>query len=349
MCCYLKVREQVVRFGRINTVMRVRTDKNFVITKKIEIRCNKSRLSGIISVDRNQKGGICVKNRKKYGQAAGIFSLGFAVCILVFLCWKVPEGSAAVPLKATLLKVGKADAIVLQEGTDAIVIDVGEEEDGEEMVEFLTNQGITFVETLIITHFDRDHVGGADTLVERMEIGTVLLPDYQGSHTEYADFMQALEEKHLALQRLTEPAEFSFGDAKVLVEPPLSYETVEGVTENDNNFSLITTVTHGRNRLLFTGDAEKQRLREWLDYGAVEGCSFLKIPHHGVYNTILEKLISAVHPEYAAICSSRKNPADTKTIEVLKQSGVRTFETKDGNITLISDGEHLELHQELEH
>ncbi len=44
----------------------------------------------------------------------------------------------------------------------------------------------------------------------------------------------------------------------------------------------------------------------------------------------------------------RKNPADAKTLELLRARGIETFETKDGNVTVISDGNHLEIRQELE-
>ena len=252
------------------------------------------------------------------------------------------------PLKVTLLKVGKADAIAVQTGNKTMVIDAGEEEDGEELVAFLQNQGISYVDVLVITHFDKDHVGGADTLVEEMEIGEVLLPDYEGIHTEYLDFMHALEKKGIQPQRLTEPIEMQFGEALVKTEPPESYEAAENVVEQDNNFSLITTIVHGDNRLLFTGDAEKQRLHQWLSEENVEACDFLKVPHHGVYNTALKKLADAVSPKYAVICSSGKNPADAKTLELLRARGIETFETKDGNVTVISDGNHLEIRQELE-
>ena len=46
------------------------------------------------------------------------------------------------PLKVTLLKVGKADAIAIQTEKNTMVIDTGEEEDGEELVFYLKNQGI---------------------------------------------------------------------------------------------------------------------------------------------------------------------------------------------------------------
>lgn len=258
------------------------------------------------------------------------------------------SGQKMEPLKTTILRVGKADAIVVQTIEKTMVIDVGEEEDGEEMVTFLKNQGITKIDALIITHYDKDHVGGADTLVEEMEIERVLLPDYEGSSTEYSDFVNALQQKQLTPERLTEPVSFAFGEAQVLVEPPISYEIEEGVMEYDNNFSLITTITHGKNRLLFTGDIEKQRIREWISQREHAVCQFLKMPHHGVYNKALAELIEIVKPEKAVICSSKKNPAESKTLELLKQTGVQILQTKDGNITVISDGEQLEMHQDLE-
>lgn len=61
----------------------------------------------------------------------------------------------------------------------------------------------------------------------------------------------------------------------MLLEPPASYEAAEMTDALDNNFSLITTVTHGENTLLFAGDAEKSRLREWLFRGSVRACDFL--------------------------------------------------------------------------
>lgn len=251
------------------------------------------------------------------------------------------------PLVTSVLKVGKADAIVITDGTNTMVIDVGEEEDGAEVTEFLTKQGLRRVDVLIITHFDKDHVGGADTLIESLEIGRVLIPDYDGTSTEYLDFLSAMERKGLVPKRLNAPVEFRLGAADVRVDPPLSYATAHVGAEIDNNFSLMTVVSHGRIRLLFTGDIEKQRIREWLEQGDAGRFDFLKVPHHGVYNTALEALFEVVHPRYAAICSSAKNPADARTVELLKGIGCDVRETKDGRITVVSDGAQLEMHQKV--
>lgn len=284
-----------------------------------------------------------IEKHKK--STAVIILLVLAICAVLLAIWLHLSGNGRLSsLKVTFLKVGKADAIVTQIGNETVVIDTGEEDDGEELTAFLKNQAISYVDTLIITHYDKDHIGGADTLAESIEIGRIILPDYQGNGTEYFDFMNVIERKSIKLQYITQPTEFQLGDAYIKVEPPLSYET-ENTADADNNFSLITTITHGENTLIFTGDAQKQRIREWLLDGDSRSCDVLKIPHHGVYNTALQELLNATSPKYAVICSSDKNPAQTQTIELLKQYNVQVFQTKDGNVTIISDGKQIELHQ----
>lgn len=312
--------------------------------------CDKTAFSSIVLIEGNKGGRFVMKKSR-------MITIGVVFCVAAvsILLWMQGPPSLSfknceeVPLKVTLLKVGKADAIALQTEGETMVIDAGEEEDGEEMVMFLKNQGITRVDTLIITHFDRDHVGGADIVAEEMDVGTVVLPDYEGTNTEYEDFMDVLGKKGITPRRLTEPEEYTLGEAHVLVEPPHSYETKSAAAEFDNNFSLIATVTHGENRLLFMGDAEKQRIREWIAGENAAPCKFLKIPHHGVYNTALKELMETVSPDYAVICSSNKNPAEVETLELLKKKNISVFQTKDGNVTVISDGKKLELNQKLEH
>ena len=258
-------------------------------------------------------------------------------------------GPAISPLTVKLLKVGKADAIVALTDSHVLLIDTGEEDDGEEIVEFLQKRSISAIDAMIITHFDQDHVGGADTVLEEFPVKTVYIPDYESSHPEYLDFLAAAEQTSAIIERLTDPVSFRFGDAEVLIEPPASYSIPDNTADFDNNFSLITTIQHGDNRLVFMGDAEKQRIRQWLADSQPESCDFLKVPHHGIYNKALAELFETLSPRYAVICSSQKNPAEHKTLELLKQYCPSIFETKDGNVTVISNGTLLEVQQKIKH
>ena len=253
--------------------------------------------------------------------------------------------AAQATLEVRFLKVGKADAIVLMCQDETMIIDCGEEDDGKEVLAYLKSRGIRKVDVLMITHFDKDHVGGADTLVEGIRVDRVLLPAYTGSGTEYTDFMEAVGRAGINPENVTENLNLMLGSASILVEPPSSYEIPANVNEYDNDFSLITTVEFDGKRLIFTGDSEKKRIREWLENGAAAECDVLKIPHHGVYNKALADLLSATKPSHTVICDSKKNPADEKTLGLIKSIGADCMQTQYGDVTVLCSRDGIEIHQ----
>ena len=253
--------------------------------------------------------------------------------------------AAQATLEVRFLKVGKADAIVLMCQDETMIIDCGEEDDGKEVLAYLKSRGIRKVDVLMITHFDKDHVGGADTLVEGIQVDRVLLPAYTGSGTEYTDFMEALGKAGINPENVTENLNLTLGSASILVEPPASYGIPANVEEYDNDFSLITTIEFDGKRLIFTGDSEKKRIREWLENGAAAECDVLKIPHHGVYNKALADLLSATKPSHTVICDSKKNPADEKTLGLIKSIGADCMQTQYGDVTILCSRDGIEIHQ----
>ena len=84
------------------------------------------------------------------------------------------------------LDVGKADCMVLRTENSTVVIDCGEKGDGKQILSLLAENEIETVDYLIITHYDKDHVGGAAKLINTIEVKNVLAPDY----TEESDEME---------------------------------------------------------------------------------------------------------------------------------------------------------------
>ena len=79
-------------------------------------------------------------------------------------------------------KIGKADAIFLR-GTDddgtpfSVLIDTGEADDAPEITEKLRAAGVDTLDYLILTHFDKDHIGGLPTLLSEISADHILMPD----------------------------------------------------------------------------------------------------------------------------------------------------------------------------
>lgn len=238
-----------------------------------------------------------------------------------------------------VFNVGKADAIVIQTANTVTVIDAGNKGDGKYIDKYLSAQGIDTVDTLIITHFDKDHVGGAARIVNRLKVGTIYVPDYTSDSDEYKAFIEKVNEtgKELTVMKAGSDTEWVADDAHCHLYA--AKETNYGKDE-ENDFSLVLYMQHGSNTFLFAGDAEAARQKEILQYklGAV---TFLKYPYHGNYFSITEDFLDACNPKYAVICCSEEEDADPSTYETLKARGVEAYYTPNGNITAVSDGSTL--------
>lgn len=95
----------------------------------------------------------------------GVFAVRKVALVLVFVCLTMcgcaASGAEEDTLTAVFYDVGKADAILLYTEDAAVLVDAGVNKSGEDIVADLHARGIERLDALIITHFDKDHVGGA--------------------------------------------------------------------------------------------------------------------------------------------------------------------------------------------
>ena len=240
----------------------------------------------------------------------------------------------------SVLKAGQADAIIIKTQSHCVIIDCGEKDDGDEIAEYLSENNITNIDCLFITHFDKDHVGGFPKVIESVTASKIFVPDYEGSNDEYEKYLKSVEENGLNVNVLTEDTSFIFDDVLFEVSAPQK----NSYSESDNDFSLVISVTHGENTFLFTGDAEAERLREILTVFGHQ-YDFLKVPHHGKYNKNTKLFISTIKPTYSVITDSDKNPADDRTLSILEGNESMVYSTKSGDISVTSDGKEIKIEQ----
>lgn len=266
------------------------------------------------------------------------------LCALIALCLLLAGcagGEAAGELTAVFFDVGKADAILLYNGEMAVLIDAGENGDGKDVAAAIRARGIERLDLLIITHFDKDHVGGADKILENIEVARVLEPDYDKDSKQYRQYREALEEQGVAAEALCENTSFTLGGCKFSID--VANEDDYGEDE-ENDFSLVVRLTHGNARFLFAGDAENARLAELLDEGGLAS-DVLKVPHHGRYADLSAAFFAAVSPQYAVITSDEDDPEDPETVRALEAAGAEVLFTREGTVTLVSDGEGVRAAQ----
>ena len=257
-----------------------------------------------------------------------ILTMLLSACTLIGCI--APENSGT-GLTMTVFSCGKADAILLQFDGHNVLVDAGENGDGEELVAELIAAGVEKLDLLLLTHFDKDHIGGADTILENIPVDTVRFPAYENDSKQYKQLVDALNADTTTIIRMDKDASFSIGAADFTIwASDIAYNG-----KNDNEQSLVTKVLYGGKSILLAGDAEEDWLHNLVFSTRNLTCDILKLPHHGVYDGNLFTLLTVSMPDTVLITDSVKNPAEDKTMELLDTFGCKTYRTMNGTITVL--------------
>lgn len=249
------------------------------------------------------------------------------------------ENIEADQLSVKFFNAGKADAILLYTDESAVLIDTGLDGFAPYILHTLNELDIQTLDTLILTHFDKDHIGSADEILESVDVGRVLVSDWPKDSDEYTDLMAALETTGIE-------SEVVFGDDQVSFMLDGAEYTVDGPDASDydkddsNNSSLIVTVQYGQTSFLLMGDAQNERIEEFLSQDSSE-YDVLKVPYHGNYQKQLKNLIPSADPEYAVITCSASEGGEAKTLDLLEEYDIEVFLTSEGNVSIVSDGKNI--------
>ena len=249
------------------------------------------------------------------------------------------EAAAGTGLEVYCFSAGKADAFLLYTEGSAVLIDCGEKGFGKEILARLEEAGIESLDYLIITHFDKDHVGGAAKVINNIPVGAVLQSNCPKDSEEYEKYLTALANAGIEPVTVRESMAFTLDGVAYTVDPPRKEDYN---SDDSNNSSLIVSVKNGENDLLFMADAQNDRIAEFLATDRTD-YDFLKFPYHGHWQETLPELIASVKPEYTVITSSEAEPEDAETLSLLKEAGAAVYLTRNGPILLHCDGTDIQI------
>lgn len=240
-------------------------------------------------------------------------------------------------VKVEYIDVGQADAILIENNKKYMLIDAGNNEDGDLLVNYFKDKNITDFEYVVATHPHEDHIGGMDNIIKNFNIKNYYMPDCYTTTKTFEELLDALEEKNLSFETPDIDSEFLLGDAlfKVLYT---------GTDKRDlNNTSIVLRMTYKDVSFMFTGDAtnttEKKILAKDLQ------SDVLKVGHHGSQYSTSDEFLDKVNPKYAIISVGTGNVYDhPKDITLNKLKGIEVHRTdKEGTIRVISDGKNIDI------
>jgi len=258
---------------------------------------------------------------------------------LLFLIPPAPLPSGTVEL--TLLDVGQGLSAVIRTAHHTLLYDTGPQftatsDAGNAIIlPFLQWHGIKRLDTVILSHFDKDHEGGLDSLLQS--------PDYIQQITA------ARPHSSLNINPCRAGQHWNWDGVqfKILYPPEHFPYSRYSPYSRPNNLACVLKVTTGQHSILLPGDIEKVvEYRLVSVFGKELQSDILIVPHHGSKTSSSPKFISQVNPRFALFSTSHRNQFRHPHPDIIaryQQRQIRTFNTAElGALAFRLTPDHLE-------
>lgn len=258
----------------------------------------------------------------------------------------LPKGGAAVHF----IDVGQGDCELITDGKTSVLIDSGEYTAEGTVVSYLNSLEIERLDYVIMSHPHSDHMGSMYYVLDKFDVGTVIMADMKESvipaTSSFRKLIDVIERKNIKVM-YAEPGESIdvCGGSLEMIAPVNEYDDL-------NNYSVVVLFVHGENSFIFCGDICKDAERDILDSGTDITADVIKVAHHGSTSSSLKVFMQAVSPVYAVIEVGEGNDyghPHKEIISLFKKLDIKVYRTdKNGNIVFISDGNDLSVNTEKE-
>lgn len=259
----------------------------------------------------------------------GLFNrwLGF-FWLLPLLFYQAPAPKPG-ELWLTLLDVGQGLAAVVRTSHHSLVFDTGPPmgitDAGQRVIlPFLQTVGVQDVDMLMVSHGDSDHIGGAQSLLQGIQVKRIL-----------TSVPERLLKFSAQLCLAGQTWQWDGVTFQVL------YPTAEWLGQN-NNSSCVLRVSVGQQSVLLTGDIEKPAENFLVHQNpSALTATVLIAPHHGSRTSSSPAFIQAVNPRYVLFPVGYQNRYHFPSAQVMQRYQQLPAQTwllaETGAISLILD------------
>lgn len=235
-------------------------------------------------------------------------------------------------LKVTFFDVGQGDSALIETpNQNKIIIDGGPDNSVLAKVGRYFSFYDRAVDILIVTHPDSDHLAGAVEIIKNYNVKLVIVNGKKCATSLCGEFEKIIKQKNIKVVAAAKGQEIDFGGgAKMDILMPEVQAAGVANKEGDNNSSIISFLSFGKDSFLFTGDAEDKEeialINAWPNLTA----EVLKVGHHGSKNSTNQLFLNRIKPKFSVISVGAKNTYGHPTAEVLnklEQIGSEIFRT----------------------
>lgn len=276
----------------------------------------------------------------RYAAAAGAVA-----AVVLWLFWPRPSHAEPVPpgeFRVTFLDVGQGDSVLLQVPEGAVLVDEGPPE--ARVDKQLDRLGVSRLAALVLTHPERDHIGGAAAVLRKVAVGTVLDPRQEKQSPYETEALQVAGAEDVEVVTARRGQEFQLGRLELRVLWP---DEAAPPGANPNDYAIVLLASFGDVDVLLTADAESN-VTGRLGLPTVD---VLKVAHHGSSDDGIGPLLEHLDPRVAVISVGRGNdyghPTPSTLAALESRPATAVYRTdRDGAVVVETDGRRVTVQTE---
>lgn len=217
--------------------------------------------------------------------------LGGAAVAALALAWHVRWRYLA-PARVCVLDVGQADAVLVSDGSAAVLVDTGL---GEEVLPALARNNVRHLDAVVLTHLHDDHVGGLEAVLGAYGVRRVVV-------AEGVD----VGDCGVPVTEVSSGDSLFVGGFRLDVLWPV--DPVDGL-ENEDSLVIAVSYDEGDESLtaLLTGDAEAPVLEALRADGRLDRVDLLKVGHHGSEASVTAEVAELLEPGVSVASAGEGN------------------------------------------
>jgi competence protein ComEC len=249
-------------------------------------------------------------------------------------------------LSVAFLDVGQGDALLIETPQgQQVLIDGGRgravlQQLGEVMPFY-----DRFIDVVIATHPDQDHIGGLPYVLTRYDVGMVVESGATSDTEAYEALEKTIEENAIKSIVARRGMKLALSDSAYLL---FLFPDRDVSNMHPNEASIVAKLVFGDTSFLFTGDSPK-KIENYIanKHNELLNVDVLKVSHHGSKTSSSELFVGYSSPEYAVISvgeGNRYGHPNEEVLATLAQFDINVLRTDvDGTVIMESDGSRLYL------
>lgn len=219
------------------------------------------------------------------------FFIGVFLILLFFLPNPAPKN-----LRLSVVDVGQGSGATYQlKNGKWLVFDTGPSQ--RTLSNHLRYMGVNEIEAIVLSHGDKDHVGGLYELLRDFKVNHLILSQYAYETSENLAYLRE-KSPQLKLHFVDERLRLSLGTDSELLLDLVAREQVS------NGYEVVAFLKEGDKSYLFPGDTDKRFLAE-IDFPYP--VSLILVPHHGSRHSFDEAFYKHYRPSLAIVSAGRVN------------------------------------------